>query len=177
MKYFKALMATAVMTLSIHSHAALIDDGIHTIDSTTGLSWLDMAETENMSYLQVYNETQSGGLFDGYRIATEQELEALLTSYPFNVDLWNLWAITPNPLTGIYYDDPLIDELSEGVANLGVAYSNGSSIMNGGQYSINIAQASVGTALVQAVPVPASAYLFMSGLLGLFGVYKRKHAD
>ena len=78
------------------------------------------------------------------------------------------------PLAGAYYDDPLIDELTAGVANLGITYSNGTSTMNGGQYSIYASQPSIAIALVQTVPVPPALLLFISGLTGILFASKRK---
>jgi hypothetical protein len=48
-----------------------------TIDTATRLAWLDLPFSTNMSYQQVIAATQVGGLFDGFRYATVQEVSTL----------------------------------------------------------------------------------------------------
>jgi len=50
-----------------------------TIDSSTGLAWLDLPFSANYSYLQAVAATQPGGVFEGFRHATVQEVLTLYT--------------------------------------------------------------------------------------------------
>jgi len=45
-----------------------------TVDTATGLTWLDLTASAGYSYQQVLAATQSGGMFGGYRYATAQEV-------------------------------------------------------------------------------------------------------
>ena len=48
-----------------------------TIDTATQLGWLNLTASAGLSYDQVLAATQSGGMFSGYRFATDQEVLAL----------------------------------------------------------------------------------------------------
>jgi hypothetical protein len=56
--------------------------GAHTltIDTTSGLAWLDVSLTTGWSHLQVLAATHVGGAFEGFRCATAQEVVALFAS-------------------------------------------------------------------------------------------------
>jgi hypothetical protein len=51
-----------------------------TVDTTTGLAWLDLTASAGLSYQQVLADTQPGGLFSGFRFATAPEVLKLYTS-------------------------------------------------------------------------------------------------
>lgn len=51
-----------------------------TVDTSTGLGWLQLSETVGQSYDEVLDGTQRGGLYYGYRFATEQEVMTLYSS-------------------------------------------------------------------------------------------------
>lgn len=46
-------------------------------DSETGLRWLDVTASLNLSYWEIEDLMQPGGVFDGYRFATGEEVEQL----------------------------------------------------------------------------------------------------
>lgn len=48
-----------------------------THDTATGLFWLDLTESTSSSYTQILNATGPGGSFDGYRLATDAEIQHL----------------------------------------------------------------------------------------------------
>jgi hypothetical protein len=52
-------------------------DGLLTIDSDTGLQWLDWSHTVNRSYNDVSSQLGDGGEFEGFRYATEAEMRTL----------------------------------------------------------------------------------------------------
>jgi hypothetical protein len=54
--------------------------GTLTLDTSSGLAWLDLPVSRGYSYLQALAATQPGGAFDGFRFATAQEVVALCTS-------------------------------------------------------------------------------------------------
>src|SRR5215469_5538441 len=51
-----------------------------TVDTSTGLSWLNLTESVNLSYDQVIADLQPGGIFNGYRYATSREVLGLFSS-------------------------------------------------------------------------------------------------
>src|ERR1035441_6731449 len=51
-----------------------------TIDTGTGLGWLNLAASAGLSYQQVLADTQPGGSFSGFRVATAPEVLNLYTS-------------------------------------------------------------------------------------------------
>jgi len=174
LKKTNTIIACTLFILSINANAALVGNGLLTTDTLTGLAWLDLAETENMTFNQVYSETQAGGLYEQFHIATQTELADLFTSYAFNSNLWDFWGVTANSvITQTMYDDPAINEITDGIANTGFLDFTGVVALNQGTVSIDFSQPNFTTALVQTVPLPAPVFLLLSGLLGLFGLAKR----
>jgi hypothetical protein len=51
-----------------------------TVDTSTGLGWLNVSKADGLSYQQVHSETQSGGMFSGFRLATVPEVLHLYSS-------------------------------------------------------------------------------------------------
>ena len=51
-----------------------------TIDTSTGLGWLDLTASAGLSYQQVLAATQPGGIYSGFRFATAQEVLNLYSS-------------------------------------------------------------------------------------------------
>ncbi len=91
-KYFLSIIAL----LSIDSIAATIKpvdvfsqgDGKATYVEDTGLTWLDLSVTFNMSYSEVEADpTLGNSLPSHWRIATLEEVDSLFTAYGFTPDL------------------------------------------------------------------------------------------
>jgi len=81
MKYktFKSLVLLFMLSaMASVVNAALIDNGITTLDDVTGLEWLDITETTGLSYNQVLSSTYV--VNGGYRFATEAEIMGLYAS-------------------------------------------------------------------------------------------------
>jgi len=91
----RRIMTTiTALTLSLpaFAHAAItgVDwlapgDSLITHDSTSGLNWLDLTETNEMSRDYVLTQLVPGGLFEGWRYATSAEVVSLWSA--FGVDL------------------------------------------------------------------------------------------
>ena len=206
-------MATLVLGLTTNVNAELIEidwqnagDNLITSDTVTGFNWLDLTETNSMSYNDVLSQLGSGGAFDGFRVATSDEVVALFSE--IGTDLSN-GAVTFAPGTldaAIVYASDLLGNI---INELGPSYpygmlglvADGSTSSNhyrmgsyyyaansanyyepaggGGLVTNTDSNSYTGTYLVDdsgvsAVPVPAAAWLFGSGLLGLIGVARRK---
>ncbi len=67
-------------------------DSLLTQDSGSGLEWLDITETAGLTFDFVVSELGTGGQFEGFRVATGQELDALATN----------GGMTPGNLTSNY---------------------------------------------------------------------------
>ena len=78
MRQLKLIIAALFLVSPFAANADLIDAGGSTIDSTSGLEWLDVTATVGISY----NGVLSGSYVvnDGYRFATEAEVFALMTN-------------------------------------------------------------------------------------------------
>ncbi len=56
------------------AHAVLIDHGVYSTDDATGLDWLELTETQNLSWGYVDTQLGAGLKFDGWRYATKTEV-------------------------------------------------------------------------------------------------------
>ncbi len=56
------------------AHAVLIDHGVYSTDDATGLDWLELTETRNLSWGYVDTQLGAGLKFDGWRYATKTEV-------------------------------------------------------------------------------------------------------
>ena len=61
-------------------YASLIDNGDYTTDTESGLDWLDLTFSKGYSYNDLISETSSGGVFEGYRLATMSQVDSLYIS-------------------------------------------------------------------------------------------------
>lgn len=209
-KYFAATVLVTVFSVPMIANAALVEvdwqitgDYLITRDTISGLDWLDLTETNNMSRNYVLTQLGSGGQFDGWRYASSAETVALWAN--FGVDL----STTPlGPTSGLdpsiviaaetlggILDEPSLPYWTLGLtsdnnpmntfhyARLGALYISDFNwtIFSGvdGEYIATYdANEVTSHYLVQTspVPVPAAVWLFGSGLLGLISVAKRKKA-
>jgi len=64
---------TIGLIFAANTHAAIVDHGTYLTDTTSGLEWLDVTESINMSRNQVAAELSAGGKFSGWRYATGTE--------------------------------------------------------------------------------------------------------
>lgn len=56
-------------------------DGKVTIDTSTGIEWLDLTDTKGMSVNAVLAEMGKGGLYEGWRLPTEEEVRTMFNGY------------------------------------------------------------------------------------------------
>ena len=169
-----------------------------TLDTSTNLQWLDWSLTTSRSYNDVYAQTQ-GGTLDGWRYATSEEFAGLATAAGIPASFLDA---TPggtdvgftilNSLLGDTGDVGLSSAISAwsnspGTHTIGgfTSLQNGFdvpndsfNIFNNEFLDVNSFNLYGGSALVRVnpVPVPASVWLFGSGLIGLVGFAKRKKA-
>src|SRR3954468_17360248 len=78
-----ALVAGAFMGLAVGfatpaaATTILEDHGSYTVDTSTGLAWLDLTETTNLSYNDVHDDVFTSFMSQGWRFATAAELSQL----------------------------------------------------------------------------------------------------
>ena len=84
MNDFKKIALASVFALSsIGANAELVSadwknvgDGLSTVDTLTGIEWMDLSETSNMSFNEV--EALFSSEFNGWRLPTQNEVSQLL---------------------------------------------------------------------------------------------------
>lgn len=76
-----ARLALTTILMTSAAHAELVEsdwkaegDALATLDSNTGIEWLDLSETVGMSMDYVVSQTGVGGEFAGWRLPTSDEL-------------------------------------------------------------------------------------------------------
>lgn len=73
----KNILTLMALTLSMTANAAIVDLGNITRDTSTGLDWLDLTETNGRSYTDISSKLGAGQEFDGWHYATIDEVETL----------------------------------------------------------------------------------------------------
>lgn len=190
-----------LLALSSLSSAALLDRGIYTTDTQSGLDWLDLIVTSGVSY----NEAEARN--PGWRYATNSEVEDLFNQifvgyyntsgagYSDNEDGYDdqsedaqLWIDLLGPSSrysdiygwnyGYYVDErgllSLIGVLCTDCSKFSRVF--GLDPAYAFDRSRTATDGARGILLVRAsaVPIPAAAWLFGSALIGLIGVNRSK---
>lgn len=70
----------AGLILATNANAALIDHGNYLTDTQSGIDWLDVTQSVNMSHNQVVAEMAPGGKFFGWRYASGTEFMNLISN-------------------------------------------------------------------------------------------------
>ena len=78
------LVGLAMIGMAGPANAVLIDNGMTTIDTDTGLEWLDLTETLGQSYNSVAAGFGGFTTTDGFRYATQFEVSTLFTNAGFS---------------------------------------------------------------------------------------------
>lgn len=82
-KFFGLVTMAAFLMMTAPASAVLIDNGTTTIDTDTGLEWLDLTESTGFSFAAASAEFGVGGAFEGYRHATEADINTFTTNAGF----------------------------------------------------------------------------------------------
>ena len=84
-------LALAGALLAGNARATLVSESspfgadTSTLDTQTGLHWLDLTLSTGFSHTQILQEIAPGGTFDGYRLATEAEISAFFVDAGLDV--------------------------------------------------------------------------------------------
>ena len=195
------MLAVTALVLSTSVNAALIDNGDYTTDSSTGLDWLDLTDTTNLSYDYVSSQLGIGGQFEGWSYATNADVIELLDNAGGSgiyyggwsadnngvvIPLLDLWGhtLTYGESTAITSDSNALVSWRRNLVTLNdrPSYSESLTMDNinigSGSVENNWAYSHIGSALIRpsAVPIPAASWLFGSGLIGLIGIARRRKA-
>jgi hypothetical protein len=94
----KILSCLTLLAMSFSSSAEFIstdaytqDDGKATLDTSTGLEWLDLSETKGRSYNEIKGQLAEGGEFEGWRLPTANEVRSLIQEFYPELPQYN-WA-------------------------------------------------------------------------------------
>ena len=193
MNFPTKLVSASALVLSLlggNGYAALVDNGNSMIDTGTGLVWLDLTETQGISWNAA--EASAYVTVDGYVHATVAQVETLFLNAGFLTT-----NNTNNPANDPAAADLLgflgctqfcgtVNATGRGFADNGTFKSRpnyhtsglgaGAALISLQTSDLDLVDATAGHFLVRgaAVPVPAAAWLFGSGLLGLVGIARRR---
>lgn len=182
---------------SAYAFLGVSEDGFNiTLDTSTGLEWLDWSLTTGRSYNDVFAQT-AGGNLNGWRYANEADFTSLAQAAGIPTAYYD--AAPGGTNAGFEILNTFLGSGSINNESLAISAElslmPGSHILGGfissqsifltasptaaGQNGLNdeFSYERAGSALIRntsVVPVPAAAWLFGSGLLGLVGVARRK---
>ena len=94
MKFLKVASITTALVLSTSVNSAVISmdrltegDGLITHDTVSGLDWLDLTETNNISRDYVLSQLGAGGEFEGFRYASSAEVVSLWANFEIDASI------------------------------------------------------------------------------------------
>ncbi|HEY9068480.1 MAG TPA: PEP-CTERM sorting domain-containing protein [Burkholderiaceae bacterium] len=102
----KPAIALIVTTLTFAplgaAQAQLIDHGLTTLDTQTGLEWLDLSASTGLSFAQVSAGFGVGGAFEGYRYATSSEVSHLLGDFGLPTTPYTTYSTSLSPQLAVF---------------------------------------------------------------------------
>jgi hypothetical protein len=198
----RSVFLSLICIIPAVSHASLVSidstrwgAGSLTVDSLTGLQWLDLDLSTDISYNSMLTELGGGGFYAGYRYATASEVESLFISASV-VDVNSGSAANVAPaqnlitllgatqsfrgteeifgITGSMTTTGAVSGMLDHSFNNGVAFYDVNAV-SGPTYGLDYSAGSIGNWLVQTseVPIP-SAFILFSSALACLGMLKRK---
>ena len=108
-----ALYGSTIST-TLASSTDFFDHDIYTTDSLSGLDWLDVTRSENRSFNEISSQLGAGGEFDGWRYATVDEFNTMVSDYTDDMYISSEFGRN-------HYENGIMDTL---VSLLGDTYAN-----------------------------------------------------
>lgn len=107
---FAVGLCSAALTAAFSIPAAasstdIVDHGTYLTDTLSGLDWLDVMASVNMSYDQVTAQLGAGGAFEGWHYATGEQLNTLLNHFTNESNPY------PRPIAQFSHDPSQVDGL------------------------------------------------------------------
>ncbi len=192
------LISTVVLSAPAKALSVdFVDNATFTTDTISGLDWLDITASTNMTFVDVITQMGSGGAFDGWRFATGLEFLSLASNWTGNASLNNLTISylfpdegqpgTLHGLQGLLGDTGSADQTIYGFladtsggrrylasirdddnANNQIhAVLAYTDAFNGEFYDINVGSFLVRDTEISTIPLPASLWMFLAALGGL----------
>jgi hypothetical protein len=78
---FRILSATLALAFMHQAEAALVDQGLTTLDTSTQLVWMDLTQTSGYTFNEVSSQFGVGGKFEGYRYASAAEVQGIFSQF------------------------------------------------------------------------------------------------
>ena len=75
----RSVFACVTLILGATAQAALIDNGSFTTDDVSGLDWLDITETVNISFNDLVIQLGSGGAYEDWNLASHSDVQTLIS--------------------------------------------------------------------------------------------------
>jgi hypothetical protein len=191
---WKAIAGAAAIAAAGAAQAQLVDQGTTTLDSATGLVWLDLTAALGRSMSDVSNEFGTGGDFAGYRYATAAEVATFIADaglVPGNgangyaptkafVDLVGATSTqtgglsTVDTAAGFHLPDPpnpgRVAETLVRATDRRFGTDDGDVLTLGNAGADTRTDAEIGSWLVSSVPEPSTALSWLAGLAAI-GLY------
>lgn len=195
-----AILLVLIFLFVSNANAALVKNGNYFTDTSSNLDWLKWDLTSNLSYNYVSTQFALGGQFQGYRFATANEAETLLSLFGFEpLNYTNTWVSAPvsawNALADymgydVYGGGQLVYGMVASIGTSAVTYANFrdpsypylscgfqacTALWN---YDKNRTYSFLGSFLVREsesqIPIPAPLTLIVLGLTAINYVRRRK---
>jgi hypothetical protein len=139
MKIFKKTLIAATFLLSIASaQAALVEsdwksagDALATLDTETGIEWLDLSQTDDMSISQVNGQFST--TLEGWRLPTANEVYGLFDNHFSGLDSASIPIHSTRGKINAVTDADVFEFMNK----LGVTYSVVNNVMASGIYLLN----------------------------------------
>ncbi|WP_028319673.1 VPLPA-CTERM sorting domain-containing protein [Desulfobulbus elongatus] len=179
-------VVTGAQAALVAQNDDVFGDGSLTLDTGTGLLWLDLSITSDLTHSCVSTQFGVDGDFAGYRYATADEVVTVVdTALSASTDIFAaaeyLGSFVGSTSYFAGYPEMLAMIESGQAAGMTVFYSSGQPIYRSGifgtTYGDQFHYSGVSHWLVREsspVPIPAAAWLPGAGMVGLIGVRRKR---